>query len=328
MAFLKNISTAPKTIIIYTIFSTLWILLSDTILFLIVRDHALIEQFSMLKGLIFVLTSALLLYVIIIYSTRQHSETLDQLQFTETQFKGILDSAFDAVISVGEEQKVILFNAAAERMFGCSAGEAMGVPLDQFLPHRLQMNIPEHQSTTGISDALVNMIGSLDDMVGIRMTGEMFPIEASISQSTSKGKKINTIILRDVTERIKYEQTLHDSEERLRMLVDGIKDYAILMLDTNGCIVSWNNGAKAITGYSVEEIIGEHFSVFSPHRQTGSISPEQILKIAAEQGSYEEEAIRIRKDGSEFVATVGITPLYDHAGKAKGFSQIIRDITE
>ncbi|MFA6467850.1 MAG: PAS domain S-box protein [Bacteroidota bacterium] len=328
MAFLKNIRPAPKTIIIYTIFSTLWILLSDAILFLVVRDHALIEQFSMVKGLIFVLTSAMLLYVVVNFSTKKHSETLDQLQFTETQFKGILDSAFDAVISVDEDQRVILFNAAAERMFGYSVTEATGKPLDQFLPNRLQMNSSEDSATEGISGALVNMIGSLDDMVGIRMTGELFPIEASISQSKSKEKKIYTIILRDVTERIKYERTLHDSEERLRMLVDGIKDYAIMMLDTKGCIVSWNNGAQAITGYAVEEIIGEHFSIFSPHRQTDSINPEQILKLAIEHGSFEEEGIRVRKDGSEFVATVGITPLVDHAGKPKGFSKIIRDITE
>src|ERR687898_1726517 len=96
------------------------------------------------------------------------------------------------------------------------------------------------------------------------------------------------------------EQILLESEERFRLLVEGVKDYAIFMLDVEGYVTTWNLGAQRIKGYDAEEIIGEHFSIFYTAEDVERGHPEEELRIAAADGSYEEEGIRVRKDGSHF----------------------------
>ena len=123
-------------------------------------------------------------------------------------------------------------------------------------------------------------------------------------------------------------QILRESEERFRLLVEGVKDYAIFMLDDEGYITTWNEGARRIKGYEAEEIIGEHFSVFYTDEDVERAHPEEELRIAAAEGSYEEEGLRVRKDGSTFFANVLITALRDEEGQLRGFAKVTRDITE
>jgi PAS domain S-box-containing protein len=122
-------------------------------------------------------------------------------------------------------------------------------------------------------------------------------------------------------------EELRQSEERFRLLVDGVKDYAIFMLDPAGNVVSWNDGAQRIKGWTAEEIIGQHFSRFYP-AETAAAKPQQGLDRAAAQGRYEEEGWRLRKDGSRFLADVIITALHDEYGRLRGFAKVTRDITE
>jgi PAS domain S-box-containing protein len=123
------------------------------------------------------------------------------------------------------------------------------------------------------------------------------------------------------------DQLLSESEERFRLLVEGVKDYAIFMLDAEGYVTSWNPGAQRIKGYKEGEIIGEHFSVFYTDEDRERGHPEEVLRAAAAEGSYEEEAIRVRKDGSTFWATVLITALRDSSGNLRGFAKVTKDIT-
>jgi PAS domain S-box-containing protein len=122
-------------------------------------------------------------------------------------------------------------------------------------------------------------------------------------------------------------EVLRQSEERFRLLVEGVKDYAIFMLDPYGYVTTWNEGAQRIKGYDSEEIIGEHFSVFYTPEDKERDHPEQELRIAAAEGSYEEEGLRVRKDGSTFWANVLITALRDEDGELRGFAKVTRDIT-
>jgi len=122
-------------------------------------------------------------------------------------------------------------------------------------------------------------------------------------------------------------EILWESEERFRLLVEGVKDYAIFMLDADGYITTWNLGAQRIKGYESEEIIGEHFSIFYTDEDVGRRHPEEELRIAAADGSYEEEGISVRKDGSHFWASVLITALRDEEGDLRGFAKVTRDIT-
>jgi PAS domain S-box-containing protein len=122
-------------------------------------------------------------------------------------------------------------------------------------------------------------------------------------------------------------QILRESEERFRLLVEGVKDYAILMLDDEGYVTTWNEGAKRIKGYEAEEIIGEHFSAFYTDGDVERAHPEEVLRLAAADGRYEEEGLRVRKDGSTFFASVLITALRDEEGELRGFGKVTRDIT-
>jgi PAS domain S-box-containing protein len=122
-------------------------------------------------------------------------------------------------------------------------------------------------------------------------------------------------------------EVLRQSEERFRLLVEGVKDYAIFMLDPYGYVTTWNKGAQRIKGYDSEKIIGEHFSVFYTPEDKERDHPEEELRVAAAEGSYEEEGLRVRKDGSTFWANVLITALRDEEGELKGFAKVTRDIT-
>lgn len=135
-------------------------------------------------------------------------------------------------------------------------------------------------------------------------------------------------IRKDITERRRTEAALRDSEERFRLLVNGIADYAIFRLTPTGHIASWNQGAERIHGYKQEEIIGQHFSCFYPPEESGRGNPEREIQTAITAGSCELEGWRVRKDESQFWANVVITPLKDENGTLRGFSKITRDITE
>jgi PAS domain S-box-containing protein len=119
-----------------------------------------------------------------------------------------------------------------------------------------------------------------------------------------------------------------EPEETFRLLVDGVKDYAIFMLDPRGHVMTWNEGAKRIKGYEADEIIGEHFSRFYMQDAIDDAHPDRELALAATDGRYEEEGWRVRKDGSRFMANVVITALYDSDGELRGFGKLTRDITE
>ena len=122
-------------------------------------------------------------------------------------------------------------------------------------------------------------------------------------------------------------ELLRQSEERFRLLVEGVKDYAIFMLDPYGYISTWNEGAQRIKGYEAEEIVGEHFSIFYTDEDVERDHPEEELRVAAAEGSYEEEGLRVRKDGTTFWANVLITALWDEEGELRGFAKVTRDIT-
>jgi PAS domain S-box-containing protein len=131
----------------------------------------------------------------------------------------------------------------------------------------------------------------------------------------------------EVLARRETEAKLSSTEESLRMLLDGISDYAIYRLDVNGCVASWNSGAARITGYTTEEILGRHVSIFYPTIGEYERHAQESLEKAALTGRSEEEALRVRKDGSTFWANAVITSLYDEKKQLNGYSKVMRDIS-
>lgn len=124
------------------------------------------------------------------------------------------------------------------------------------------------------------------------------------------------------------EEALRQSEERYRLIVENVRDYAIFMLDPEGYIVTWNPGAERIKGYKADEVIGKHFAIFYPEEEASKGKPELELQTARRDGRFEEEGWRVRKDGTRFWAYVILTALYDRQGRLRGFGKITRDLTE
>ena len=135
-------------------------------------------------------------------------------------------------------------------------------------------------------------------------------------------------ITRDISDKKAVQEALHESERQLRLLVEGITDYALYMLDPNGIVSSWNAGAERIKAYTAEEIVGQHFSRFYTDRDKAAGLPSRALQIAATEGRFEAEGWRVRKNGERFWASVIVDPIRDEAGNLVGFAKITRDITE
>jgi PAS domain S-box-containing protein len=136
------------------------------------------------------------------------------------------------------------------------------------------------------------------------------------------------VAVRDSKKRVAAEVAFRQSEAKYRMIVDGVHEYAILMLDPLGHVLSWNTGAERIKGYTPEEIIGKNFSCFFPPEDIERGRPQEVLRMAAAKGQYEESARRVRKDGSQFLASITITAVRNESRKLLGFSKISRDVTE
>jgi PAS domain S-box-containing protein len=138
-------------------------------------------------------------------------------------------------------------------------------------------------------------------------------------------RKANDELENRVSERT---AALQSSEEHLRLLIDNVQDYAIIMLNPDGLVVSWNAGVEKLKGYRAEEIIGQHFSRFYTEEDNLQGTPQSLLKTAFSKGRVENEGWRVRKDGSRFMANVILTALYDENGKLRGYAKVTRDITE
>ena len=156
-------------------------------------------------------------------------------------------------------------------------------------------------------------------------------VENKIEQRDAELEAPRTRFLQDdAVSRIDFERTMSDlmtREEQYHLLVEGVQDYAIFMLDPVGRIISWNSGARQINGYEESEILGKHFSCFYLAVDAAAKKPEKELEIAKSEGRYEEEGKRVRKSGQVFWASVVITPLWDDLGVLRGFAKVTRDIS-
>src|ERR671910_2514662 len=149
-----------------------------------------------------------------------------------------------------------------------------------------------------------------------------------VSVLTSSLRSARDRAQRSTLEARSHQESLRESEERFRLMVEGVKDYAIFMLDPGGCVTTWNDGAERIVGYGEGEILGRHFSSFYQEEDVERGHPEDVLRAALAEGRYVEEGLKIRKDGSRFWASAVITTLRDRKGNLKGFSMVVHDATE
>src|SRR5262249_53099615 len=152
-----------------------------------------------------VLVAQTLAIFALLWQRAQRRRTEAELRNSQRRLEGIVESAMDAVIAIDDGQRIVVFNAAAEKMFGCSVEDAIGSPIDRFIPERFHAAHRAHIRRFGDTGATTRAMGALGALWGLRADGEEFPIEASISQTEAGGKKLFTVIIRDVSERKRAE---------------------------------------------------------------------------------------------------------------------------
>src|SRR3984893_3915829 len=255
------------------------------------------------------------------------SRDLSESKESGAKYRGLLEAAPDAMVVVDQSGNIVLLNVQAEKQFGYRRDELVGQKVKNIIPEGFAERLIA-DGTRSAAEALAQQIGMGIELSGRRKNGSEFPIEIMLSPLESTEGILVTAAVRDITERKRVEDALRDSEERFRLMASGVKDYANVMLDPEGFIVSWNEGGERLKGYRAEEIIGQHFSRFYGAEDKRKGLPAMELKEAKENGRFEGEGWRMRKDGSRFLANIVLTGLRDAKGKLRGFGKITRDITE
>jgi PAS domain S-box-containing protein len=180
----------------------------------------------------------------------------EQLLVSQLRLESIIESAMDAIITVDEDQKVVLFNRAAEHLFGCSTREAIGQPLDRFLPTRFRDAHRHHVHDFGQAGVTSRKMGKLGTVMGFRSNGEEFPIEAAISHIVVEKKTYYTVILRDITERKRAEHSHQESQRQLATLISNLPGFVYRSRnDRNWTFEYLSEGVSDLTGYPVEDYL-------------------------------------------------------------------------
>jgi len=243
------------------------------------------------------------------------------------RYRLLIESVTDyAIYMLDPSGRVTSWNPGAQRFKGYTESEILGSHFSRFYSEEeRQAGVPEQALETAAREGRFEKEGWR-----VRKDGSRFWAHVVIDpiRDSSGGLMGFAKITRDLTERKQAEETLRRSHEQFRILVQGVTDYAIYMLDPEGRVASWNAGAQRIKGYAPEEIIGHHFSRFYTGEDRANGEPRRALDVALREGKFEREGWRIRKDGDRFWAHVVIDPIRDDSGNLIGFAKITRDLTE
>jgi PAS domain S-box-containing protein len=253
---------------------------------------------------------------------KAHDEAPDK-----ERFELLVDAVTDYAIYMLDPTGIIAsWNSGAQRFKGYTEKEILGQHFSRFYPDEDRAaGMPQRALDTAYREGKFESEGWR-----IRKDGTRFWAHVVIDPIIdAKGNLLGYAkITRDLTERRQAERALRESEERFRLLVQGVTDYAIYMLDPEGHVTNWNAGAERIKGYQEHEITGHHFSRFYTEEDRANGRPARALEIARREGRFDAEGWRVRKDGTRFWASVIIDAIYDDRKQLIGFAKITRDITE
>ncbi len=241
-------------------------------------------------------------------------------------FRGLVQSLSDyAVFGLDPAGHVLSWNPGAQRFKGYSAEEIQGRHFSVFYPPEdVAAGTPARELESTARDGRLEVEGWR-----IRKDGARFWAHVVISAVRDDRGALTGFakVTRDLTERRAADEALRRSEEMFRRLVQSVRDYAIFMLDAEGRVVSWNDGAERIKGYTADEVLGRSFTMFYPPEIVATGFPQEELEGAVRAGRFEDENWRVRKDGSRFWANVVLTAIFDAGGRLVGFTKVTRDLT-
>jgi PAS domain S-box-containing protein len=249
------------------------------------------------------------------------SEQARVLESLNARLNGIIHSMMDAVITIDSQQRIVLFNPAAEAMFGITAIEVEGAHIERLIPNHFWFSHGRFVDAFGLTGLTNRSMGALGAINGLRTSGDEFPIEASISQVEIDGEKLFTVIVRDITERKKAEE----QQARLAAIVNNSED-AIIGETSDGSVTTWNPGAEALFGYSATEMIGCSVRRIIPP-DCLSQEEQSLIRLRVGQAVH-RETVRLKKSGERVPVSITWSPVKDSRGNIIAAATIARDITE
>jgi two-component system, chemotaxis family, CheB/CheR fusion protein len=251
----------------------------------------------------------------------------EKLARGEDRFRLMIEGVKDyAIYMLDPEGCIISWNEGARRLKGYEASEILGHHYSRFFTAEdVAAGLPREELEQARIEGRYEAEGWR-----LRKDGSNFWANVVVTRiNDSRGTLIGfSKVTRDLTERRRTEQELEQREKRFRLMISGVRDYAIFMLDADGRIASWNEGVRRLKGYEEEEVLGRHFSIFYPPEDVAADKVSRKLEVAHRKGSAEDEGWRVRKDGSRFWANVVITRMVDEEGNLIGFTKVTRDLTE
>ncbi|MEP0957397.1 PAS domain S-box protein [Microcoleus sp. FACHB-1515] len=251
----------------------------------------------------------------------------ERLRDSEERFRLLIEGVHEyAIFMLDREGHFVSWNTGAERILGYQEAEILGQPFSCiFTSEDIENGRPDQALQIAIAEGQAE-----DDRWHIRKDGSLFWANGVITPLRDEARNLRGFakILRDNTETKQAQDALQASEERFRSLIENVQDYAIFMLDPQGRVASWNIGSEVVLGYQESEILGQSFVQFFPPDLIAQGFPEQELRKAAIEGRSQAEHWYIRKDGTRFWANEVMTALRDDTGRLRGFSEVMRDVTE
>jgi formate hydrogenlyase transcriptional activator len=249
------------------------------------------------------------------------------VQYAPSALENLFDVSPDAIFVTDGQGVIRGANPRASELFGYSQAELLGQAIENLVPERFRKRHPSHRENYN-AHPRTRQMGAALHLFGLRKDGTEFPVDILLKPIESESGPIVLSYVRDVTEQQEAIEALRRVDLQLRSIVESVSDYAIYLLDKDGCVTTWNPGAERIKGYSADEIVGSDFSRFFTHEDVERGKPAELLRTAAQRGRLEQEGWRVRKDGSRFWADVVLTAIRDTSGELIGYAKVTRDFTD
>ena len=255
------------------------------------------------------------------------SSTSGQAEFADIALENLFEFSPDAIFVTDAAGAIRNANPRATELFGYTRSEFAGMNIEQLVPQRFRHRHPSHRENYN-AHPRARQMGAALNLYGQRKDGTEFPVDIMLKPMHTINGVVTLSFVRDATEQKAAIEQARRRDLQLRSIVESVRDYAIYLLDKDGNIMTWNPGAERIKGYTADEIIGSHFARFFTQEDRERGHPEELLRKATEKGRVEEEAWRVRKDGSRFWADIVLSAIRDSNNEVVAFSKVTRDFTD